>query len=269
MWSWTIAVATWACDRALPPPSGLAAAADAIVVARGEGNQIQVERVLRGEVRQGRLNARIEPLCGMAEPLPNAAWLYHLRHDPEGWVVLADGRFPVGNGVPVPVLEALANADRARWSEVTDGWSTLLVEEEPRPDAPPGTTVVAGIRNFGPAARTITWTDWPRTNASHVTLDVLGPAGPVQAVPTGIDDQATRTYLAANGRHFEITLQPGEFWLFTLPLIDAAPAGWGYKEELDFRYYPLATPGAYSVTAHLLNLTDPPLPPTTPLHITR
>lgn len=269
MWLLAIGTAASACDRAVPPAAGLAAAADAVVIGHGDRDRLVVDLVLRGEVGADALEVRVEKLCGRVDALDTAPFAYHLRRDPDAWVVLADGRAPAGLKVPTEIVAAVARAGNTAWSPVSDGWSTMIVEELARAGEPPGTSLTAVIRNHSPASRTLQWRDWPREQASHVTLAVAGPAGSVAAVPTQITPDAVQAYFEPNGRAFEIALEPGEFWLFPLATIDAAPEGWGYKEALNFSYYPLVAPGKYEIVARFRNLADPAPPPTAALIVSR
>lgn len=58
----------------------------------------------------------------------------------------------------------------------------------------------------------------------------------------------------AEGRQYQVDLGPGELsHTFYLPRINSAKPGWGYKDELDFSYYPMP-PGKYAIRARAIGL---------------
>ncbi len=48
---------------------------------------------------------------------------------------------------------------------------------------------------------------------------------------------------------YEVEVLPGQDGHFLLRSVNTAKPGWGYKEDLDFRYYPMSKPGLYEIGA--------------------
>jgi hypothetical protein len=63
-----------------------------------------------------------------------------------------------------------------------------------------------------------------------------------------VDSAAIRDFFARNPHRFDLALKPGESFL-CLDRISSAEPGWGFKERIDFRYYPMAAPGEYAISA--------------------
>lgn len=255
----------WACDRSIPPLAGSLAAADAVVVARGTGDAdgtdvLTVARVLRGEVPAGPLPVTVPLECGRPTSLPPTDGLLALRRRGDAWEVLLDPRKYPGDPRYDEAVELALALRSVGWSAPLDGWSTVAAREPTGAGAPPGVDLVVGVRNGADHPRTLSWTDWPRATASHLEVEVHGPGGPVTPVSAGSSDAERERYFSAHGRRFEVTLAPGEFHLFRFDRLDSAPAGWGYKEDLGFRSWPMPAPGEYHVRATLVGV-GPTLPP--------
>jgi hypothetical protein len=66
-------------------------------------------------------------------------------------------------------------------------------------------------------------------------------------IPTSTAPRS-ETSSPGNPHRFDLALKPGESF-FCLDRISSAEPGWGFKERIDFRYYPMAVPGEYAISA--------------------
>lgn len=249
----------------MPPLAGSLAAADAVVLARGVGDTdgtdvLTVARVLRGHVPEGPLPVTVLPECGRPAAVARRDGLLALRRRGDAWEVVPDPRIYPGDPRYDEAVELAIGLRGAAWSAPVDGWSTVAAREPSGSGAPPGVDLVVGVRNGADRPRTLSWTDWPKETATHLEVEVDGPQGPVAAVSAGFTDDEIRDYFSAHGRRFEVTIAPGEWHLFLFQRLDSAPRGWGYKEDLAFRSWPMPAPGEYRVHAQLVGL-GPQLPP--------
>jgi hypothetical protein len=64
-----------------------------------------------------------------------------------------------------------------------------------------------------------------------------------------VDAAQVREFFSRNPHRFEQRLRPGETFFLYLDRINVAEPGWGYRECLDFPYYPMAVPGEYTISA--------------------
>jgi hypothetical protein len=108
-----------------------------------------------------------------------------------------------------------------------------------------------GYRNGSTRSLRLRYRDWPLESHTHWTLRIERTGGEtVVPVPhPHVTVTAIREFFSRNPHRFDVTLRPGESFFLYLDRINSAEAGWGYKERLDFRYYPMDSPGEYAVTA--------------------
>jgi hypothetical protein len=75
-------------------------------------------------------------------------------------------------------------------------------------------------------------------------------AGAVESIAhPHVDMTQIREFFSRNPHRFEQRLRPGETFFLYLDRVNFAEPGWGYRERLDFRYYPMAMPGEYTISA--------------------
>src|SRR5262249_32915805 len=147
------------------------------------------------------------------------------------------------------------------WSEAPDGLAAILV-----PDHEPATAagqdpfryragdpvlVWAGYRNQSPRAITLRYRDWPLASHTHWDLRVerVGAGVVAPVAHPHVDQAAIRDFFSRNPHTFDLTLKPGEAFFLFVDRINSAEPGWGYKERLDFQFYPMSTPGEYPISA--------------------
>jgi hypothetical protein len=140
------------------------------------------------------------------------------------------------------------------WSRPQDGIATLLL---------PGSFTVSpgadldlwiGYRNETDHPITVTYSDWPRATHSHWKLHVRDEAGRAVAAanhPNIFDD--IDEYFSRHGRTYDIKLAPGQATFLTANRVNTAQGGMGFKEDLDFKYYPMA-PRTWIISAEAVNL---------------
>jgi hypothetical protein len=147
------------------------------------------------------------------------------------------------------------------WSAPVSGLETVLVpDHEP---AVPGTRdpfryrvdepilIWAGYRNASRRDVLLRYRDWPLSSHTHWVLRVnRAGGGEVESLPhPHVDAGEIRTFFSRNSHRFDYTLKPGEAFFLYLDRVNVAEAGWGYRERLDFRYYPMSSPGEYAISA--------------------
>lgn len=91
---------------------------------------------------------------------------------------------------------------------------------------------------------------WPEAVQSRCGLSVVGPKGPVAAAPSPIARKDIEDYF---GEHappdYTLDVAPGDVTVIHLARVTTAAPGWGYKEQLGFRYWPITTHGQHTVSA--------------------
>ncbi len=113
-------------------------------------------------------------------------------------------------------------------------------------------------RNVGKAAVDFTYKSWPEAQQSRCSLRILDAAKrTIDAKDVPISKQDIAAYFSKFGRTYKLKIEPGESWMIHLPRVTTAAAGWGYKEELGFKYYPVATHGPHTVAAECVNFFGP------------
>src|SRR5262249_45648182 len=107
------------------------------------------------------------------------------------------------------------------------------------------------LRNTGKSPRTFEYRDWPLATKSQCSLEVVNLATKQKAAAKDvpIPKQDIADYFSKYGSHFTVKIAPGESHVMPLWRVTTAKKGWGYKEELGFRFYPVTTPGRHSVAA--------------------
>jgi hypothetical protein len=121
------------------------------------------------------------------------------------------------------------------WLKAVLGKETFAANEE--------FNVALFFRNATTTGRTLKFRSWPSTDRTACAMQGAGIAGmPVPIAKTEIDD-----FFARVGPKFDIDLGAGEIFRWGLAKVTTAVPGYGYKEWLDFQYYPLQ-PGRYEAS---------------------
>ena len=260
-----------AYDRRYLPRSAAIAQADAIVVARavrspelsrmmqaGATAEVRVLRVLKGAVKPGPLTVALDPMHAHAVGALAREQVYLLYLSParEGLrTILLDG---TGVRNAEQVREVVSKVKRLpAWSEAQAGLSVVVAPVDFEVDVAGNVDLWIGYRNDTDAGLELKYRSWPLKTHTWWSLEIQRGEGARVAAkphphltPKEIDD-----YFSRHGNTFDLKLAPGEVYFFPLQRINLAKPGWGYKERLDFYYYPMEVPGRYTITAsghHLL-----------------
>ncbi len=104
----------------------------------------------------------------------------------------------------------------------------------------------------------LNFSDLPLEKHSHCSLEIKGPKGLISGKPIDwLSRKEIEEYFSKYmSRQYEVKLTPGRDYVISLAQINTAPKGWGYKEWLDFKYYPLVEAGEYSISAEVRNISD-------------
>jgi hypothetical protein len=164
-----------------------------------------------------------------------------------------DGRYHLQRTFPASESERL---DRLRellahvpaWGKPRQGLATILVTDTPRVAPGDDIEVSLGLKNV---SRTplLLHLGGARDERSHFTLVIVGPDG--QRVAAQPHPELDADSMAHFFRHMSeirtLRLEPGEANFLPSESINSARGGWGYKEQLDFSYYPMPQPGRYRI----------------------
>jgi hypothetical protein len=109
----------------------------------------------------------------------------------------------------------------------------------------------AGYRNTSRRDILLRYRDWSLSSHTHWVLHVERAGGsPVESLPhPHVDAARIRDFFSRNGHRFDHNRKPGKAFFLYLDRVNVAEAGWGYRERLDFRYYPMSSPGEYAISA--------------------
>jgi hypothetical protein len=111
------------------------------------------------------------------------------------------------------------------------------------------------FRNIGAQPVQFSYRSWPPAGQSRCEVGMVAEdrqqvaARDVPIAQSDIEDYFGKNN---NGRRFDWITAAGGSSTFLLSRVTTAAAGWGYKEELGFKYYP-APPGSYSVSVQCVN----------------
>jgi len=115
------------------------------------------------------------------------------------------------------------------------------------------------MRNVGAKPITYRYSPWPRATQSRCELSIVHARTKqrVAARRVPIAERDIAAYFTKHAHAWEVTILPGAAHVQTLSRVTTAKPGWGYKEELGFVYYPIATPGEHAISATCRNLFGP------------
>jgi hypothetical protein len=258
------------------PVSVAAVQADAIVVARitkvplgakqasDPVAEIEISEVLKGKLQKGELNILnnrdlfYEPVGPLEMAAQYLLFLRPSRQDPSKQEIMLDGTQRY-TGEAVATVKSLLVATPP-WSDPQEGVATILVPEKNRIKTDDDLTLFFGCRNQSDKNVVLRYSDWPLETHTRWELGITSPDGKKIAPlkhPT-LTQQMIVDYFSKFPRAYEVKLEPGQEHFFVLSRVNSAQPGMGHKEELDFRFYPMAQPGAYEITAsgfHLFGTT--------------
>ncbi|MFQ5511419.1 MAG: hypothetical protein ACE5EO_06175 [Candidatus Krumholzibacteriia bacterium] len=256
-----------AYDRRYLPLNAAVGVADVIVVAAveaapdgsvrhdRESAAIRVLEILKGDVTSDRLTVSLHPghwralgrwnagdrhIVFLREPRPAAGRMME---------VMLDGTCPYEASTARSVR--FAADELPSWSGSQRGVATLLVPEKFRVDPGEDIDLWIGYKNVTSRDVVLSYRNWPLESHTYwelwVESDAAGTVSPVSH--PHVSPAEVTEYFSTNPHLFELTLEPGQTYFFPLLRVNSAEHGWGYKERLDFKYYPMKAPGRYSITA--------------------
>lgn len=194
------------------------------------------------------------------------SYLLYLGHAPQG-------RYRLQRAFSVDDIERLEILHKLLphippWGAPRQGLAAILVTDMPRVAAGEDIEVSLGLKNVGAVPLRL-HLGGTRDQRSHFTLSIDGPDGRViDARPHPELDQDSMDHFF---RHMSavktLTLKPGEATFLPAEPINSAGGGWGYKERLDFSYYPMPLRGRYRIVATAHRFLPDVAPMTPPLEI--
>ena len=256
-------------SRAYLPLPAAVSQAGAIVVARvttapgvtakEEPTGVNVERVIKGEVPEGALTV-LAPAIRHFAGLPLAGgtryvlFLERPHGQPEGaFIIMEDGTrlFENYKAEDVSAIATLA-AQTPAWSTPANGITTVLLTEKTKHGEKAGLDLWIGCKNVSAADMEVLYNKWPLETHSFWKLEIQDESGKTiaaKAHPT-VTPQEASDYFSKHGKNQEVTLAPGMCTWYRVGSVNTASPGWGYKEDLDFKFYPMPTPGKYTIRAY-------------------
>lgn len=260
-----------ACDRAASPleqPAVGLATADLVVIAdiaelRNLAAKLAVIDVLKGDATAGQsidvigtVHAGLHDRCRGTPIEAKRRYLFALWKPMGASPAFTLVHAHAGVVAHAPVIEkqwrdALARPQPiSAWRPQPSGLVAQLVLA-PGPEV--GLFVI--LRNAKTAPLTLDLKSWPRTAMSHCKLAITNVATKQRIAPKAvpIPPADIAKYFTRNPRAYKATLAPGESWVVRLDRITTAAAGWGYKEDLGFVFYPVAKAGDHTIAATCWN----------------
>ncbi|QIF04191.1 hypothetical protein [Roseimicrobium sp. ORNL1] len=252
-----------ALSRAYQPLVVTIAQADAIVEAnvttlsasnaKMGSTTITVNRVLKGKVAEGTMDVTMSEISRYWVGIPwkeGGRFILFLqqRRGQAGFEIMDHGSRPHTDDDASEIASLIQRLPG--WSKPENGLSTLLTTERVRYRVDDEIDLCVGCRNDSDTDIKIRYTDWPRETSSRWKLEVQKEGDALIAAqphPT-ITPKDIEDYFSKHGRTYAVTLKPGEHHWVYLKRINTAKPGWGYKEELDFKYYPMTSPGKYTLS---------------------
>jgi hypothetical protein len=264
---------TWASSRPYTPLTVAVARADVIVAVRIVGLPLpgpgpgHVEALLvhtfKGAPAGPWLTIVLEP--------HELELLHRLSPGVEAVLFLAADRAPARYRIAEPTFLQYSESATRRlagvianmptWSDASAGLSAIIVPDHDARVAEArdpvrfraGEAIVlwAGYRNVSRQDAVLRYRDWPLEAHTDWELSVerVGAGRVAPLAHPHVDAAGIRDFFSRNTHRFEVTLKPGESFFLYLDRINSAEAGWGYKERIGFRYYPMTLPGEYTISA--------------------
>ena len=261
----------YASDRARQPLNVAIAQADAIVVGKTikvvtalhpaveDVAEVEVISLLKGAIEVRSLTLRMDPLIdhGPERLVADRRYILFLSQNnrsASAFELMSDGTRPYEEAAADQIAAAVELMPQ--WSRPERGVAMIAVPEKFTYKLGEAINLIVGYKNLSAAEIVLRYRDWPLDVHSHWTLNILSQRGGI--VPPTPHPHLSRgeitEYFSKHGNSFTMPLKPGQSFFIHVDRINSAEQGWGYKERLDFKYYPITEPGRYSivVTGHNL-----------------
>ena len=159
---------------------------------------------------------------------------------------------------PVEVMAAIRNlVDKPEdWSKPIHGISVLLRSTHQDYEEGQDIDVVFFFKNTSQEPVSIPYRGYPVDTMTYWSLDMrrgdnhrIDPIPHPHLTPKDIDNYALK-----HTRKYSMIVAPGEISSRVLNRINSAEQGWGAKENLNYAYYTMDTPGVYMISAEGHNM---------------
>jgi len=112
------------------------------------------------------------------------------------------------------------------------------------------------VKNVSKDDITIQYSNYPLKNNTYWKLNIRNVDGKL-LVPQqhpNLTETSIEQYFSQHGYNSSAVIRPGEIFPYRLQRVNSAKTGYGYKERLNFMYYPINTSGLYRISASVYNL---------------
>lgn len=119
--------------------------------------------------------------------------------------------------------------------------------------------LVLFLRNLSSEPLKLKYSTWPPKEHTYCQLKINETRrGVIEPAAVPILKADINDYFSKHGQKYEITINPSDTHTVSLERISTAKTGWGYKEQLGFKYYPMP-PGKYQISAECLGFFVQPI----------
>ena len=259
-----------AFSRMVFPLPVVVAQAEAIVVARTtrvperpsldrQFVELEIVKVLKGNLPQGPLKVQQHEMHWHVHPALKAdqQYIFFLRpsdRDRSIQEIMLDGMCPYTEQT-AKEYEALISQTPA-WSAPANGLSTAIVPEKYRVRAGEDLNLFIGCRNTSDQKIVLKYSDWPLETHTFWELTIVPEGGVAIAAekhPT-LKPEDINEYFSKFPHPYDVPLEPHQEFFYRVQRVNSARQGWGHKQELDFKFYPMTKAGAYDIGARCQHL---------------
>lgn len=148
------------------------------------------------------------------------------------------------------------------------GLAAMIITDTPHVSPGDDIELSLGLKNLGSAPVQLNF-GGAREERSHYTLRLVGPGDSIiSASPhPALDKKGLDHFFTHLSRRETLTLEPGASFFLPKEPINSAQGGWGYKEQLDFSFYPMQERGRYRIFATARRFLNDAAPETLPLEV--
>lgn len=187
------------------------------------------------------------------------------------WLVeRTDGAAPDTPALRAEVRALVRQARPGTWRSDARGVRTLLLGPTAKVAVDQDLDLKILVQVTGARAMTYRRVRWPERTMAWTELEVRHAGRRLPFRPHPHVTKAEReAYFQRHDQPYRRPVLPWDVVVVHAQRVNTADRGWGYKEDLRFRYYPTTAPGSYVIRARLHRVLDGlPVIETAPLSLT-